>query len=193
MTLQRGVELSRYRAPAEPGSKFITAAGHARMREELDTLWRIERPRVSAAVSEAAAQGDRSENAEYTYGKKRLREIDSRVRFLRKRLEGMTVVNPHAPGREKEERIYFGAWVQIQDDTGASEWLRIVGPDEFDMAPEYLSMDSPMGRALMRKRVHDEIEVALPADPATGAPRSRRLSIIAVSYAQSPSRRPIAE
>src|SRR6202789_2636056 len=106
--------MSRFRPPQKPGSKYITAEGARRLREELDELWRVERPRVTQAVSEAAAQGDRSENAEYIYGKRRLREIDSRVRFLRKRLEGMTIVDPAASGRRDPTRIYFGAWVQLE-------------------------------------------------------------------------------
>jgi transcription elongation factor GreB len=142
--------MSRYRPPATPGSKFITPAGHARLADELDRLWRVERPRVTQAVSEAAAQGDRSENAEYTYGKKRLREIDSRVRFLRKRLEGMTVVS--APPADRR-RVFFGAWVTLEDESGAERRHRIVGPDEFDMDPLYVSMDSPLARALLGKRL----------------------------------------
>ena len=115
--------MSRYRPPTTPGSKFITPAGHARLSAELDQLWRIERPQVTQAVAEAAAQGDRSENAEYTYGKKRLREIDSRVRFLRKRLDGMTVVDrPPADLR----KVFFGAWVTLEDDAGATTRHRIV-------------------------------------------------------------------
>src|ERR1700716_79825 len=109
--------VSRYRPPTTPGSKYITPEGAQRLRDELDRLWHDERPRVTVAVSEAAAQGDRSENAEYTYGKKRLHEIDRRVRFLRKRLEGMTIVDSQAdPGRRDPTRIYFGAWVQVESD-----------------------------------------------------------------------------
>ena len=103
--------MSRYRPAEKPGSQFITPAGAQRLKEELDQLWRVERPRVTQAVAEAAAQGDRSENAEYTYGKRRLREIDRRVRFLRKRLEGMTVVD-RAAGDPK--RVFFGAWVDAR-------------------------------------------------------------------------------
>ena len=106
------------------------------------------RPQVTQAVSEAAAQGDRSENAEYIYGKRQLREIDRRVRFLRQRLDGMTVVDqpPSDP-----TRVFFGAWVTLEDDDGEEVEYRIVGPDEFDAAKGYISMDSPLGRALMRK------------------------------------------
>jgi transcription elongation factor GreB len=142
------------------GSKYITPAGARRLRAELDHLWRVLRPQVTQAVSEAAAQGDRSENAEYIYGKKQLREIDRRVRFLRKRLEGMVVVDrpPSDPGR-----VFFGAWVRIEDDTGLQRRVRIVGPDEFDAHEHYISMDSPLGRTLLRKTVDDEFTLELPA------------------------------
>ena len=166
--------MSRYRTPAIPGSKYITPAGAQRLKEELDQLWLVERPRVTQAVSEAAAQGDRSENAEYTYGKKRLHEIDRRVRFLRKRLEGMAVVDPDA-GRRDAGRVFFGAWVQVEDLTGSLRWYRIVGPDEFDMEADYISMDSPLGRSLMGKRLDDEIEVRLPAGATT-------LTVVAIDY-----------
>jgi transcription elongation factor GreB len=151
--------VTRYRPSEKPGSQFITPEGAARLKKELDELWRVERPRVTQAVSEAAAQGDRSENAEYTYGKKRLREIDRRVRFLRKRLDGMTVVDkpPSDP-----KRVFFGAWVTLEDLDGASETYRIVGPDEFDREPLYISMDAPLARALMRKALDDEVTVQLP-------------------------------
>src|ERR1700733_8459864 len=104
-------EMSRFRPPQKPGSQYITAEGARRLREELDQLWKIERPKVTQAVSEAAAQGDRSENAEYTYGKRRLREIDSRVRFLRKRLDGITIVD-RVP--DDLSRVFFGAWVTLE-------------------------------------------------------------------------------
>ena len=150
--------MSRYRSPQQPGSKYITPAGLARLRAELDALWRVERPQVTAAVSAAAAQGDRSENAEYTYGKRRLREIDRRVRFLRKRLEDMTVVDrpPSDPAR-----IFFGAWVSLECADGAQLRYRIVGPDEFDMASGYISMDAPLARSLLGRRVDDEINLEL--------------------------------
>ncbi len=151
------------------------------MREELDQLWREERPRVTQAVSEAAAQGDRSENAEYTYGKKRLREIDRRVRFLRKRLEGMTVVDI-SQGTRDPRRVFFGAWVQVEDEAGAARWHRIVGPDEFDLHPDYISMDSPLGRSLLRRCLDDEVSVQLPAG-------ARRWVITAVHYGIRPPAR----
>jgi len=175
--------VSRYRAPVTPGSKYITPDGALRLRDELQRLWHEERPRVTQAVAEAAAQGDRSENAEYTYGKKRLHEIDRRVRFLRKRLEGMTVVDPlaHQGGRDPK-RAYFGAWVQIEHADGGRRWYRIVGPDEFDMADGYISMDSPLGRALLRKTEGDEVTVELPGG-------EELLLIVAVRYGVTPLER----
>jgi len=165
--------MGRFRLPAQPGSQYITPAGAARLREELDVLWRRERPLVTAAVSAAAAQGDRSENAEYTYGKRRLREIDRRVRFLRARLQGMTVV-AQAPGDRR--RVFFGAHVTLQNASGEQRRYRIVGPDEFDMAPEYLSMDSPLGKALLGKRLDDQFELQLESGV-------QRYTIIAIDYA----------
>jgi len=164
--------MSRYREPQKAGSKYITPEGARRLQEELDELWKVERPRVTQAVAEAAAQGDRSENAEYTYGKKRLREIDRRVRFLRKRLDGMVVVDrpPSDPGR-----VFFGAWVSVEDEDGVVSRYRIVGPDEFDAAPGYISMDSPLGRGLMKKGLDDEVTVEVPGGV-------RRLVIVDVEY-----------
>jgi len=164
--------MGRYREPQKPGSKYITPEGASRLNKELDELWKVERPRVTQSVSEAAAQGDRSENAEYTYGKKRLREIDSRVRFLRKRLDGMVVVDA-APSDPR--RVFFGAWVSVEDDDGEVSRYRIVGPDEFDAAPGYISMDSPLARALMKKALDDEVSVEVPGGV-------RRLVIVDVEY-----------
>jgi len=164
--------MGRFRTPDKPGSQYITVAGERRLRQELEELWRVERPKVTQAVSEAAAQGDRSENAEYTYGKRRLREIDRRVRFLRKRLEGMVIVDrpPSDP-----RRVFFGAWVSLEDDQGTVARHRIVGPDEFDAEPGYISMDSPLGRALLGKKLDDEIAVDLPGG-------RRTFTIFAVTY-----------
>jgi transcription elongation factor GreB len=113
-------------------------------------------------VAAAAAQGDRSENAEYTYGKRRLREIDSRVRHLRRRLDGMTVVDqpPSDP-----QRVFFGAWVTLEDEAGLRQRYRIVGPDEFDREPEYISMDAPLARALLGKALDAEIRLQTPDGP----------------------------
>ena len=164
--------MSRYREPQTPGSKYITPDGARRLNKELEELWRVERPRVTQAVSEAAAQGDRSENAEYTYGKRRLREIDRRVRFLRKRLDGMVIVDqvPTDP-----RRVFFGAWVSLEAADGTVARYRIVGPDEFDAAPGYISMDSPLGRALMKKALDDEVSVEVPGGV-------RGYVIVAVQY-----------
>lgn len=156
--------MGRYRPPQPPSSKYITPDGKRRLEEELDHLWRVKRPQVTQAVAEAAAQGDRSENAEYTYGKKQLREIDRRVRFLRKRLEGIVVVE-RVP--DERDRVFFGAWVRIEHDDGEERVLRIVGPDEFDMDPHYISMDAPMARALLGRREGDEVSVCLPTGEAT--------------------------
>jgi transcription elongation factor GreB len=152
--------MSRYRPPQPKGSKFATPEGAKRLRDELDFLWRVKRPQVTQAVQEAAAQGDRSENAEYIYGKRQLREIDSRVRFLRQRLEGMTIVD-QKPSDPK--RVFFGAWVTLEDDAGNETKYRIVGPDEFDAAPGYISMDAPLARALMKKTIDDEVNLETPA------------------------------
>lgn len=164
--------MGRFRAPAPAASKYITPEGALRLRVELEQLWRIERPKVTQAVAEAAAQGDRSENAEYTYGKRRLREIDRRVRFLRKRLDGMTIVDQPPADRH---RIYFGAWVTVESDEGTQSRYRVVGPDEFDRQPGYISMDSPLGRALLRRSLDDEVTVELPGG-------SRTLLIVEIDY-----------
>jgi transcription elongation factor GreB len=164
--------MGRFRQPTPAASKYVTPAGARRLREELEQLWRDERPRVTQAVAAAAAQGDRSENAEYTYGKRRLREIDRRVRFLRRRLEGMVIVEqPPADSR----RVFFGAWVQLEAEDGTQARYRIVGPDEFDMAPGYISMDSPLGKALLRRRIDEEISVETPGG-------SRLYLIVAIEY-----------
>jgi len=129
------------------------------MREEVERLWRDERPRVTQQVAEAAALGDRSENAEYIYGKKRLREIDSRLRFLQKRLDELVVVTePPAD----ESNVYFGAWVLLEDDDGEERIYRLVGPDEFDVESGKLSIDSPLGRALLGKSEGDDVRVVRP-------------------------------
>jgi transcription elongation factor GreB len=164
--------MGRYRAPQVPGSQFITPQGSARLRAELDVLWRTERPRVTQAVQEAAAQGDRSENAEYIYGKRRLREIDSRVRFLRQRLDGMTVVDqPPAD----VTRVFFGAWVTLERADGIEVRYRVVGPDETDAASGYISMDSPLGRALLGKGLDAQVTAVLPSGSTT-------FTIVAVDY-----------
>jgi transcription elongation factor GreB len=156
--------MSRYRPPSPRGSKFITPEGAKRLKDELDHLWRVLRPQVTQAVSEAAAQGDRSENAEYIYGKRQLREIDRRVRFLRQRLDGMTVVDQPPSDKNK---VFFGAWVTLEDENGDELEYRIIGPDEFDVAKRYVSMDSPLGKALLRKGLDDEVRVEVPGGVKT--------------------------
>ena len=156
--------MGRYRTPQKPGSKYITAEGYQKLAEELDHLWFELRPEVTRAVSAAAAEGDRSENAEYIYRKKQLRQIDSRVRFLRKRLEDMKVVST-VP--ENQDKVFFGAWVTVEDEKGEERCYRIVGPDEFDMQEDYISMDSPVAKALLGKELDDEIELELPGGKST--------------------------
>ncbi len=148
--------MSRYRPPRPRSSPYITEAGYQRLNDELKYLWKEKRPEVTRKVSEAAAQGDRSENAEYIYGKKQLREIDGRVRFLSKRLDELTVVS--RPPSEVD-RVFFGAWVTLENEQGECFRYRLVGPDEFDADPAYISIDSPMARALLKKRVDDEISI----------------------------------
>ncbi|WP_250460983.1 transcription elongation factor GreB [Microbulbifer litoralis] len=150
--------MGRWRPPRRRGSRYITPEGAKRMREEARFLWEEERPRVTQAVSDAAKQGDRSENADYIYGKKRLREIDSRVRFLTKRLEEITVVD-QIP--EEREKIFFGAWVTLEDDDGNTLTYRIVGPDEFNVREGLISMDSPVARSLLGRRLDDEVELRI--------------------------------
>ena len=152
--------MRRYRPPRRRGSTYITPEGEQRLREELHQLWKVERPVVTNAVHEAAKNGDRSENGDYIYGKRRLREIDSRVRFLNKRLDELKVVDrpPDNP-----DKIYFGAWVSLEDEAGKEQRWRIVGPDEFNLAQHLLSMDSPMARSLLGKGLDDEITVSSPS------------------------------
>lgn len=154
---------TRDRKPRPPSSGYITPDGAKKLRDELEQLWHVERPRVTQEVADAAAQGDRSENAEYIYGKRRLREIDRRVRFLTKRLEALTVV---AEPPERRDRVFFGAWVKVEDEDGEEAEWRIVGPDESDVKAGWISMDSPVARALMGKRVGDEVTVRRPAGDA---------------------------
>ena len=139
----------------------ITPEGVEKLQQELDQLWNIERPKVTREVADAAAQGDRSENAEYIYGKKRLREIDRRVRFLRKRIDSVVVVQPGEVA--DRDRIFFGARVTLEDETGEERHYRLVGPDEFDAKRGNVSVNSPIGRALLGRRVDDEVTVQRPA------------------------------
>jgi len=151
--------VARQRLSSPPSSKYITPEGMQGLRAELDYLWRVERPRVTQAVSEAAALGDRSENAEYIYGKKRLREIDRRVRYLQKRIPDLKVVDQRP---DDPTRIFFGAWVRVEDEDGKEHTYRIVGPDEFDPQQGWISIDAPLARALLKKTAGDEVAVTLP-------------------------------
>ncbi|MDG1166210.1 MAG: transcription elongation factor GreB, partial [Porticoccaceae bacterium] len=133
--------MGRYRPPSPKSSPYITGAGAAKMRNELRELWKVERPQVTQVVHEAAKNGDRSENGDYIYGKRRLREIDSRVRYLTKRLEDATIVEdkPRDPSK-----IFFAAWVTVEDEeTGEQQTYRLVGADEIDPKLNWISIDSP--------------------------------------------------
>ena len=163
---------TRDRPPPPARSRYITPDAARKLRAELDQLWTVERPRVTQEVADAAAQGDRSENAEYIYGKRRLREIDRRVRFLSKRLDEVTVVSetPTDPGR-----VFFGAYVTVEDEDGDRHTYRIVGGDESDVDKGWISIDSPVARACLGKREDDVVLVR--------APRGEiEYTIIAVSY-----------
>lgn len=151
--------------PAPPAKKsYITPEGAKKLRAELEQLWTIERPRVTQEVADAAAQGDRSENAEYIYGKRRLREIDRRVRFLSKRLDHVTVVT-EAPS--DPSRVFFGAWVTLEDEDGEEVTYRIVGPDESNVDKGWISMEAPVAKALLGKRDGDDVTVRRPKGDIT--------------------------
>ncbi len=140
-------------------TSIITKEGHETLKNELDYLWRVQRPEITQKVSWAAALGDRSENADYQYNKKLLREIDRRIRYLRKRLEDIRVVEYSS---EQEGRVFFGAWVEIENEAGEVKRFRIVGYDEIYGRKDYISIDSPMARALLKKAVGDEATVQTP-------------------------------
>jgi len=145
--------MGRYRTPAPKSSLYITREGHRRLQDELNAIWK-RRAIVTRALSAAAAEGDRSENAEYIYRKKELREIDRRIRYLQKRLPELKVVSEPP---SDQQRIFFGAWVTLENDDGEEVTYRIVGPDEFDPGKGWISMDSPMAHALMKKTLDDEV------------------------------------
>jgi len=140
---------------------LVTPEGHKKVTAELEQLWKIERPQVTAEVEAAAALGDRSENAEYQYGKRRLREIDRRLRFLTNRLDRMKVLTPEMQAASAG-KVGFGAWVVLEDEDGERKCYRIVGPDESDADRGHISLDSPVAKALMGKTVGDEVEVRRP-------------------------------
>jgi transcription elongation factor GreB len=149
--------------PEERSPNYITKAGATRLQKELRQLWSTDRPKIVQEVADAAAQGDRSENAEYIYGKKKLREIDRRIRFLKKRLQAATVVEPHPPGTPK---VYFGATVELENDDGERQVLRIVGEDEIDADRGDVSWRSPIGRAVLGKEAGATVRVRKPSGEA---------------------------
>ena len=155
--------MSRKPTARPPRTAVITPEGESRLREEYQRLWSVERPKVAREVGEAAALGDRSENAEYIYGKRRLREIDSRLEFLNKRLDELRVVSPEDRG---DGVVRFGAWVSLCGEDGRSVEYQIVGPDEFDVEVGRISMDSPLGSALLGKCAGDEVAVRRPKGDA---------------------------
>jgi len=155
--------MSREPTARPPRSAVITPEGESRLREEYQRLWSVERPKVAREVGEAAALGDRSENAEYIYGKRRLREIDSRLEFLNRRLDELRVVTPEDRG---DGVVRFGAWVSLCGEDGRSVEYQIVGPDEFDVETGRISMDSPLGSALLGKSRGDEVAVRRPKGDA---------------------------
>ncbi|MDC0707415.1 transcription elongation factor GreB [Stigmatella sp. ncwal1] len=159
--------------PTGPQRRYLTRAGAERMHRELLRLLNEERPKVTAEVSAAAAQGDRSENAEYIYGKKRLREIDRRIRFLQKRLDTATIVTPAE--QTDTGRVYFGATVTLEDEDGGRTTYQIVGSDEIDTQGGRISVESPIGKALLRKGVGDSVEVMRPRGEI-------ELTIVAIAY-----------
>lgn len=151
--------MGRWRPPRERGSTYITPAGAKALQDELTQLWKVERPQVTDVVHEAAKNGDRSENGDYIYGKRRLREIDSRVRFLTKRLDELTVVDRIPDNRKK---IFFGAYITLADEDDNETTYQIVGPDEFNVKDGKLSMDSPLAKQLLGKNLDDEILLKTP-------------------------------
>jgi transcription elongation factor GreB len=154
--------------------RYITREGFRRIAEEHERIWTVERPRIVAEVEAAAALGDRSENAEYIYGKRKLRELDRRLRELSQRMDALRVIDPkpHPDGR-----AFFGAWVTVEDEVGEERTYRLVGPDEFDVARGLISVDAPLGRALLGKREGDTARVLRPAGAAS-------LIVVAISWTE---------
>lgn len=165
--------MSRWRPPAPSSTAIITREGFERLKSELDHLWHTVRPEVVKALAAAAAEGDRSENAEYTYRKKQLGEIDRRARYLSKRIPVLQVVEAVASQRDA---VFFGATMEIENvETGETVRYRIVGPDETDARKGWISIDSPMARAVLKKRVDDEFDADLPGGRT-------RFAVVAVEY-----------
>jgi transcription elongation factor GreB len=169
---QSKIVMSRYRPPQARSSPYITREGYDRLKAEYDQLWNVRRPEVVRALAAAAAEGDRSENAEYVYRKKELREIDRRVRYLQKRIPDLKVVDTRPADAT---RVFFGAWVEIADAQGESKTYRIVGADETDAAQGLISVDSPLARALLKRQQGEVVSAQLPAG-------EREIEIVAVRY-----------
>lgn len=169
--------MGRWRPAPKRSSPYITAAGATKLEAELKQLWKVERPEVTAVVKAAAANGDRSENGDYIYGKQRLREIDRRVRYLNKRLEEVTVVDRIPDDRT---RVYFGAWVTLEKENEETFCVRIVGFDEIDAKQNWISVDSPLAKAVIGKTVDDEIQYLTPEGPLAAW-------IIDIDYERTPS------
>jgi transcription elongation factor GreB len=164
--------MGRWRPPPEKSSPYITPQGEIALKKELKELWQLRRKDVVPALSAAAAEGDRSENAEYIYRKKQLGEIDRRIRYLSKRLDDVEVIDRIPP---RQDRVFFGAFVTLEEEEGNVVRYRIVGADEIDPALGYISVDSPMARALLGKCVEDEVEVVLPE-------RKAILQVLEITY-----------
>lgn len=147
-----------------PEKVYITPAGARTLRDELTHIWKVKRPEVTSKVAAAAALGDRSENADYIYGKKHLREIDKRIRYLTKRLDNLEIVD-RIP--DDQERVFFGAWTTLLNDQNEEKTVRIVGADEFDLSKGWISLNSPMARAILGKRLDDEVTIETPAGKET--------------------------
>ncbi|NGY03756.1 transcription elongation factor GreB [Solimonas terrae] len=155
--------MSRWRPPSEKSSPYITAEGQVRLKREFEQLWRARRPEVVRALAAAAAEGDRSENAEYQYRKKELREIDARLKYLTQRLEDVKIVERQA---SSDGKIYFGAWVELADEAGEPRRYRVVGADETDSTIGWISVDSPLARALLGRASGEIVKVQLPGGAA---------------------------
>ena len=165
--------MSRWRPPSPSSTAIITREGFERLKAELDHLWHTVRPEVVKALAAAAAEGDRSENAEYTYRKKQLGEIDRRARYLSKRIPALKVVEA-APAQR--DAVFFGATIELENiDSGETVRYRIVGPDETDARLGWISIDSPLARAVLKKRIDDEFEAELPGGRT-------RFAVIGVEY-----------
>ncbi len=169
--------MSRYRPPRARSSPYITSEGHSRLTAELKDLWKIQRPALTARIQAAAANGDRSENGDYIYGRKAQREMDARIRYLSKRLDEVEVVD-RVP--REQSKVYFGAWVSLENETGTTIKVRLVGADEIDTALGWISVDSPLARAALGKTIEDEISLQTPSG-------DQLYWITAISYAATES------